>query len=557
MSSQEADERPIRSKATTFYHANGEIEGSLSPDASPSVNHTGRRDVGANMSSANSKTAACTPKFRIAPGAKVLTTSAKPSRHHVASVQKGAAPLPRPLSPSKMTGLANPSPTLTSNEGARVLKRVSHSREQRESFSSDLPLIPHQLNSEKTSYLLAQRAEKVSIQDAATDVSRRGSLGGTSPDLRQVVHRKSASLHSTEPKQSPSGIAKSPFVGPNFGSPPISPRRKINLSIDPKAVAERRLSGSPLTPGTPKILSPLCTGGESGRTIMPSVKTQSIQSIVEPKSPIKAETPQAQIGHLQNTNELAASARRERKVLDLEISNSSLLVINRTLEREMRKQSVELRRFRRLSRSGRLSMAASSTRSTSGQSSLSILTETEDETSGLSDLEELSDISEGEETDEDLDSSFDDDSALLSPIARAEHDAKHRIRDDKRLMLDLRKHQEMFADSQKMSMSIRRCLNWTEELIKEGQKALDYSVKASDVELGGRVLSHEDDGAPPSEARKGLLSPTTMVNALEEAQLWADGLHDLDGSVRSLRHVPPAMSPVSTQDIPTVSPSVE
>jgi hypothetical protein len=59
-------------------------------------------------------------------------------------------------------------------------------------------------------------------------------------------------------------------------------------------------------------------------------------------------------------------------VLDLEISNSSLLAINRTLEREMRKQSAELRRFRRLSRSGRLSI-----RTISGQSksSLGVLAE--------------------------------------------------------------------------------------------------------------------------------------------------------------------------------------
>lgn len=74
-------------------------------------------------------------------------------------------------------------------------------------------------------------------------------------------------------------------------------------------------------------------------------------------------------------NELAANARRERKVLDLEISNSSLLAINRTLEREMRKQTAELRRFRRLSCSGRLSVAPS--RSASGK--MSMLSEATDE----------------------------------------------------------------------------------------------------------------------------------------------------------------------------------
>ncbi|KAK2067856.1 hypothetical protein P8C59_001561 [Phyllachora maydis] len=51
-------------------------------------------------------------------------------------------------------------------------------------------------------------------------------------------------------------------------------------------------------------------------------------------------------------SELVASARRERKVQDLQITNASLEAINRTLERQLRKQTAELRRYRRLSRSG-------------------------------------------------------------------------------------------------------------------------------------------------------------------------------------------------------------
>ncbi len=45
-----------------------------------------------------------------------------------------------------------------------------------------------------------------------------------------------------------------------------------------------------------------------------------------------------------------------------------------------------------------------------------------------------------------------------------------------------------------MNQSLRRCLNWTEMLIKDGRKALEYRVRVSDVELGGRVLQpHLDD----------------------------------------------------------------
>ncbi|PYH43654.1 uncharacterized protein BP01DRAFT_358385 [Aspergillus saccharolyticus JOP 1030-1] len=187
------------------------------------------------------------------------------------------------------------------------------------------------------------------------------------------------------------------------------------------------------------------------------------------------------------SNGVALNARTERKIMDLEISNSSLLAINRTLEREMRKQNAELRRYRRLSRSGRLSMAQS-TRSASA--TLSIHSEVDEahseRSSPRSSPEELSDLSDEEE-----DSMAD--SGVLSPAdSQAEPDASHRPRDEKRFLLDLAKHQELLADSQRMNQSLKRCLGWTEELIKEGQRALEYRVHVSDVQLGGRVLAPEE-----------------------------------------------------------------
>lgn len=86
------------------------------------------------------------------------------------------------------------------------------------------------------------------------------------------------------------------------------------------------------------------------------------------------------------------------------------------------------------------------------------------------------------------------DSASLSPRLVAERDARHGRQDEKRLQLDLSKHQELLIDSQKINQSIRRCLQWTEELIKEGQKALEYQVRVSDVEINPRprVLNRLD-----------------------------------------------------------------
>ncbi|EMR84144.1 hypothetical protein ACHAPC_003155 [Botrytis cinerea] len=200
-------------------------------------------------------------------------------------------------------------------------------------------------------------------------------------------------------------------------------------------------------------------------------------------------------GSIERMNELAAVARNERKVLDLEIRNSSLEAINRTLEREMRRQTAELRRYKRLSRSGRLSMATgASSRATSG--TLSVVDEREG--NGLSDISQGNsdlDDEEGDEEEDEDPSSEEDliDAGTLSPGAVAEHDLKHRKKDEKRLRLDLSKHQQLLIDSQNMNQSLKKCLGWTEELINEGKRALEYKVKTSDIEpLAPRVLAPDE-----------------------------------------------------------------
>jgi hypothetical protein len=102
---------------------------------------------------------------------------------------------------------------------------------------------------------------------------------------------------------------------------------------------------------------------------------------------------------------------------------------------------------------------------------------------------------EKQSSEEDSDFSDDDEDSeegSLSPRAMAESDARHRKRDEQRLQLDLTKHQQLLIDSQKMNQSLKRCLGWTEELINEGRKALEYHVRVSDVELGGRVLAPDE-----------------------------------------------------------------
>ncbi|KAK0648867.1 hypothetical protein B0T16DRAFT_389031 [Cercophora newfieldiana] len=213
-------------------------------------------------------------------------------------------------------------------------------------------------------------------------------------------------------------------------------------------------------------------------------------------SPIKSPSQEKQL------TDLVASARRERKVQDLEITNASLEAINRTLERQLRKQTAELRRYRRLSRSGRLSLNSVGSRVVSTDSTVNggALARAG---IGLDDLSEEESEIEAEEDDmedEEDDFSGSESSGDLNPGSVRLRDARHRQRDERRLQLDLSKHQQLLIDSQKINQSLKRCLGWTEELIKEGKRALEYKVRVSEVEIGGRVLAPEDIEA--REARK-------------------------------------------------------
>ncbi|KAH0341165.1 hypothetical protein KCU81_g6449, partial [Aureobasidium melanogenum] len=188
-----------------------------------------------------------------------------------------------------------------------------------------------------------------------------------------------------------------------------------------------------------------------------------------------------------------AEARRERKVLDLEISNSSLLAINKSLERELRKQKAELKRFRRLSRAGQFSIPQR--RSSDAEADLSTLDEEvdlpdfDDDDEGARPSSPFHSVPEDDSSDEGSASS----SAIpLSPGAQAKRDAVQRAEDESRLRLDLSRHRELLMDTQRMNQSLQRCLYWTEGLIKDGRKALDYQVASSEVQLGGRILSGDD-----------------------------------------------------------------
>lgn len=268
-----------------------------------------------------------------------------------------------------------------------------------------------------------------------------------------------------------------------------------NLTIAESPAVARIMSAHTEASSSPSVLapaaifpaSPTITGFASLLQVAEDFASEGETHPESLNSPTKSPSQEKEL------TDLVSSARRERKVQDLEITNASLEAINRTLERQLRKQTAELRRYRRLSRSGRLSLNSAGSRVASGSSvDGGALARAG---MGLDDLSE--EESEMEAQDEDIEDEEDDFSGsestgdLNSSTAKL-RDASHRQRDEMRLQLDLSKHQQLLIDSQKINQSLKRCLGWTEELIKEGKRALEYKVRVSEVELGGRVLAPED-----------------------------------------------------------------
>ena len=276
---------------------------------------------------------------------------------------------------------------------------------------------------------------------------------------------------------------------PSYGR---STFRKLSLSTTESSPPEKDRT----SPALSNHSIPSCS-------VKPSSAAQGQSSSplhMQPQSPIK---PQCKLDQM---NELAANARRERKVLDLEISNSSLLAINRTLEREVRKQNTELRKYRRLSRSGRLSIGPSS-RSASGKKVMHLMTDVGMES------DDLLSVSDTEGNDEHENGLSDDSSSSTKsrPSSLTSRAARNRFQDPRILSLDLNAHRALLLQSQKLNQSIRRCLGHTESLITSGKRALEYKAHYSGVEkLGPRVLTPDEIEDNVIDRRQGLLSPSAF-----------------------------------------------
>ncbi|KAF2814635.1 uncharacterized protein BDZ99DRAFT_566595 [Mytilinidion resinicola] len=437
------DSNPAQKKSAAFFYANG-IEDERSPrlsrGPSPPLSAI-ERARSQPQSDIKSHSPILTPPLTTVPEA----TSYPNPAHNLPSL--------RPPSPSKE------SIHLSYRKGASQVIRPSISQRP-----SELSILPAH------SYLGSP-----GVRESDNERASRRRSSAESSSVR-IGHAKSASLSSID---SGTPIKKAFQAHIDSGSSPSpSPLQREAGSVSNGSRPDNMVSGS-----------------------TPPREDLSGFPLSLPQSPTKSNLGQSALQHM---NELAANARRERKVLDLEISNSSLLAINRQLEREVRRQKAELRRFRRLSRAGRFS--SDTNRSSLGELS----TIADDDSDACSDTQEQDLVEEHEHNEEDTsDSSFDEEA--LSPTALADRDAYYREKDEKRLQLDLSRHRELLVDSQKMNQSLKRCLGWTEELINEGKKALEYKVRVSDVKLGGRVLSSEEQAQ--TEAGEDIVQGGTLLSA--------------------------------------------
>ena len=370
-----------------------------------------------------------------------------------------------------------------------------------------------------------------------------------SPLKEEVLPRKS-SVTRASPRRHTRLVSnggteiKSPDT-PAYGDSSLSRRSSLNSQANHRITTHGRSSSAQSdNPSPPRKLSiatmdsnpfetARTTSALSNNSIPPYGTYASNATNDPPASPLRMQpqSPTKPQSKLDQMNELAANARRERKVLDLEISNSSLLAINRTLEREMRKQHAELRSYRRLSRSGRLSVAPSS-RSASGRKSTLSNTDTDVNSDDLLSPSETED----DEHHKDGSSSKSSTSASSRPSSPLSRAARDRFHDQKTTPLDLTAQRALLLESQRLNQSIKRCLGRTEFLISSGRRALEFTVHPPEIEnLGPKVLTPDEVEDDVIERGQGLLSPTIPSQGVT-ANPWERSLDPtatLDGGLKT------------------------
>ncbi|RMZ24990.1 hypothetical protein D0859_10965 [Hortaea werneckii] len=330
------------------------------------------------------------------------------------------------------------------------------------------------------------------FSSASTNQTTKRSPSPSKENIHLSYRKGASQIFGLRPTQRSHQDIRSIAESPSIGTDPSSyftPHRKSPSlsSIDSSGSQQSRRRSATHIESTP---SPLLH--ELKSPTVPRINKQPQQMMETPPQEMRSPPPAAESTFSPTVNKSAAELAADARP------------INASLEREVRRQKSELKRFRRLSRAGRLStnpldrsarFSAEGTLSTLGEEEED---DEEDEDAGFGlpsgftdDVDDFSEDTE-EEDDDDDDDGRDEPSSPSS--AQTRRDSARLAKDEKRLQRDLEKHKELLVQSQRMNQSLKRCMYATEEMMREGRKALEFSVKVEDVRLGGRILTgHEED----------------------------------------------------------------
>ncbi|KAK9236229.1 hypothetical protein V1525DRAFT_407655 [Lipomyces kononenkoae] len=311
------------------------------------------------------------------------------------------------------------------------------------------PVIPHSTRVPSRS---TSRLSSSSSNSAATSVLRAKSSIST---LRPHSSSPSASPPVAPPNTHQSGHAPSKFVYANGAEEVLSPRRPT-------------LSASGSSTSAPTVYTPTPHFHPASPTFS-SLSQGSAQSTGD--DPDDHDTPSAVPVETD-------SARTNRKIMDLEISNASLLAINRTLEREMRGQSRDLRALKRWIQRHNIG-------GVDFDADMHSVSET-DEDSSIDDESGDESKSSGDDDDEDV---------TIGPFS-SKHSAESGKDTLSKSVLErdelVQEEKDLLEAYQAVNGSITNCIFMSDVLLKEAQASLSFKVSEEDLRLGGRVLSYDD-----------------------------------------------------------------
>lgn len=250
---------------------------------------------------------------------------------------------------------------------------------------------------------------------ATTNPSPSGGPGG----LKLSSKRSQQKLYKLKPSTATNSSASSSSSGSNLSSPITSPHAKL----PPPSVTLRKGNTSSNDP-TSTVSSPQYFTGSS-------------EELVQLRS---------------------KAARSERKAMDLEISNSSLVTVNKFLEKKLYKQSLTIQNLEGLN----------------------------------SDRPPA--VPEEENYDDEDGSNDENNNIPLDQLLNSD-DIINQTGGMKAIEDEANKHIELVESFEKMNKSLQRCIYLSQTLLKDANRSLEYSVDPEDIKLGGRVVNHyhEDD----------------------------------------------------------------